>query len=166
MTDKPLTPKEQRFLDEYLGACAGNGTLAAKAAGYAGSGPTLAVQANRLLKKANIVSAMAERRELTVAAGILTAEECAVMLSGYATGTIEEPAPEGGTQKAKISDRTKAIATLAKIRGYEAPTKTEVTGVVGVMSMTPEVEEALELWMMIRNDPRVRAVIEELRGEV
>ena len=164
-TDKPLSELERRFIAEYCGPSAGIGAAAAKAAGYAGSGATLAVQANRLLSKAKVQAEIAKFRQQSQAEGILTAEECGTMLSGYATGLIEEPAPEGGTQKAKIADRIKALSVLAKIRGYEAATKTELSGTVGVVALTAEQAEALDVWLLVRDDPRVIAVIEERMEE-
>ena len=54
---------------------------------------------------------------------------------------------------------------VAKKMGYEAPTKTEHSGAIGVMHMTPDEDEALREWLLVRDDPRVVAVIAELRGE-
>lgn len=52
-----LTPKQQAFVDAY----AGNGTSAARAAGYAGDDATLATTASRLLKKAEVRAALDKR---------------------------------------------------------------------------------------------------------
>lgn len=57
-----LSERERRFVDAYMGAAAGNGTEAARLAGYAGKAETLKVQASRLLTKANVQAAIAERR--------------------------------------------------------------------------------------------------------
>lgn len=46
-----------------MGEAAGNGTAAAKLAGYRGSAKTLQVQASRLLSKAIVQSAIAERAQ-------------------------------------------------------------------------------------------------------
>jgi hypothetical protein len=49
-----LTELERKFCEAYAGVCEGNGVRAAKAAGYSGDYGTLATQAWRLLKKADI----------------------------------------------------------------------------------------------------------------
>lgn len=56
-----LSERERRFVEAYMGEAAGNGTAAAKRAGYKGSPNVLKVQANRLLTKANVQEAIAER---------------------------------------------------------------------------------------------------------
>jgi phage terminase small subunit len=53
-----LTPKQQAFVDAY----AGNGTEAARAAGYQGTDATLATVASKLLKVAKVSEALARRR--------------------------------------------------------------------------------------------------------
>lgn len=52
---KPLTPKQKRFAKEY--AITGNGTRAAKRAGYS-DGPGIRVTAHRQLTKDNVASAI------------------------------------------------------------------------------------------------------------
>lgn len=65
--DKPLTPKQQRFIEEYLVDL--NGTQAAIRAGY--SRKTANVQASDLLTKPNIMAAVqAAQRERSHRAGI------------------------------------------------------------------------------------------------
>ena len=162
MTDRPLTPKQQAFVREYVGRANGNGAEAARLAGYTGNAETLAAIASENLRKPHIASAIAEHREKTIADGILTAQECAVLLSGMATGMIGEAQPEGGEAPAKHATRIAAINSLAKMRGYETPTKTEVTGALAVeVSLSPEQESALASWLLIRDDPRVRSILEE-----
>ena len=58
-----LTLKERRFVDAYLGEANGNGTRAAKFAGYSGSYYALAVRAHELLKKRKIREAVDEALE-------------------------------------------------------------------------------------------------------
>ena len=59
MTKRDLTPKQQRFVEEYLIDL--NGTQAAIRAGYAVSGA--AVEASRLLTNANISEAIQKQRD-------------------------------------------------------------------------------------------------------
>lgn len=59
LTDKPLTPKQQRFVEEYLIDL--NGTQAAIRAGY--SPKTAEVQASRLLRDAKVYAAVEARKK-------------------------------------------------------------------------------------------------------
>ena len=61
MTDKKqkLTPKQQRFVSEYLKT--GNATEAAKAAGYKGNNNTLRVVGAENLTKPNVIEAIEKR---------------------------------------------------------------------------------------------------------
>ncbi len=130
-------------------------------AGYTGTPKTLSQMASENLEKPAIARLIAEHRAQVVADGILTAQECAVLLSGMATGMIGEEQPEGGQAPAKHATRIAAINSLAKMRGYEAPTKTELSGVVGVLALSPEQDAALASWLLIRDDPRVQAILAE-----
>jgi len=51
---KPLTGKQRRFVDAYMGSCEGHGVRAARLAGYLGDEDTLAVTASRLIRSAKI----------------------------------------------------------------------------------------------------------------
>lgn len=66
-----MTPKEQRFVDAY----AGNGTEAARVAGYAGSDGVLSQTAYRMLRKAHIAQAIKARQTKTSAKLIATRED-------------------------------------------------------------------------------------------
>lgn len=85
-----MTQKEQRFVDAYLGSAAGNGTAAARAAGYKGNARTLAVQANRMLRKADIRQAISEREAKRAAEGIADADERDKKLSTIMRKTKDE----------------------------------------------------------------------------
>lgn len=174
MTDRPLSERERKFAIAFVAS--GVGATAAKAAGYKGSSKVLTIQAGRLLAKAVVQAAIAAAREASQVAGILTATECAVRLSGIGAGILTERkvTSSRGRSSADEDDfvevetppsfdtQIKAIQTLAKLRGYEAPTKQEHTGAVALeVSLSPDVEAALEQWLLVRNDPRVIAVIEE-----
>ncbi len=71
---KALTLKERRFVDGYLGSCAGNGKRAAIAAGYAG-GHAAEVTASRLLRKAEVKAAVAARTKVDRRQSIASADE-------------------------------------------------------------------------------------------
>lgn len=68
-----LSEREARFVDAYIGEAAGNGTEAARLAGYKGSASVLKVQASRLLTRANVQAALAERRKAQIASADLSA---------------------------------------------------------------------------------------------
>lgn len=69
---KKLTARERAFVHAYLTDCAGNGSKAAVAAGFAGKNARH--YASRLLTKANVQAAVAARVEQKEAKGIATAE--------------------------------------------------------------------------------------------
>jgi len=70
-----LSERERRFVEAYMGPAAGNGTEAARLAGYKGTAKVLAVQSTRLLAKANVQSAIAARREALESQSIADAKE-------------------------------------------------------------------------------------------
>ena len=141
MSDKPLTPKQAKFIAEYLGGANGNGAEAARRAGYKGNPKTLSVVASENLAKPAIAAAIRDHREKTVSDGILTAQECAVLLSGMATGALGEDQPEGGQAPAKHATRIKAIEVLARLRGYDKPA--DASAAPAAPSVSPDMERAL-----------------------
>ena len=58
---KPLTERERRFVEAFMGSAAGNATDAAKRAGY--SAKSARFQGSRLATKRNIQDAIAERQK-------------------------------------------------------------------------------------------------------
>jgi len=108
MPAKTLDLRAQRFVDAYLGSAAGNGTAAAKAAGYKGNAATLAVQSTRMLKNAKVRKAIDDRQERRTGKAILTADERDIMLSDIAKLTW------GSSDKAVA---IRAIAELNKCTG-------------------------------------------------
>lgn len=113
MPKKSLDIRAQRFIDAYLGSAAGNGTEAARAAGYAGNAKVLGVQSSRLLKRASIRKAIEGRQAKRTEKGILAADDRDIILSAIARG---ENALGG---KTLVSDqvRIRAIAELNKCSG-------------------------------------------------
>lgn len=104
MAAKPLTPKQMRFLDEYLVDC--NGTQAAIRAGY--SKRTANEQAAQLLAKLSI------RREIEARRAML-AEEAQVTSKMVIDGLLKEARREG--EDASHSARVAAWTQLAKHLG-------------------------------------------------
>ena len=64
MPERPLTLKQRRFIDAYLGPAFGNGTEAARVAGYRGNDATLAVIGSENLTKPKILKAIGKRIEM------------------------------------------------------------------------------------------------------
>lgn len=89
-----------------MGAAAGNGTEAARLAGYKGNPKVLAVQSTRLLAKANIQAGLAAQRRILEALSIADASERREILS-----TIMRSA------EAAPVDRTRAIDVANKMDG-------------------------------------------------
>lgn len=62
MADKKLTERQIKFIEAYKG----NGTEAARQAGYTGDDNALAVMANKLLRNANILNAIKGRQDISI----------------------------------------------------------------------------------------------------
>ena len=99
-----LTEKERRFIEAYLGPCAGNGTQSAIAAGY--NAPGARVRAVRLLTRANVRAAIEKRQAKREEAAIADANE---------RDRIATLAARDG--QAEWRDRLKAISELNKCDG-------------------------------------------------
>ena len=63
MSSRPLTEKQRRFVEAYMGESRGNATDAAPRAGYVGSDATLAMVGNENLRKPKIRDAIQARQE-------------------------------------------------------------------------------------------------------
>jgi len=172
MADKPLSDRQMAFVLAYVGPAKGVGVQAAKQAGYAGNEAVLDVQARRLLGNARVMLEIEKHRAKVIEAGVATSQEVAVRLTAMGMGMVKEVRIIGGKDdfiEAEVTMpgtvQVSALKGLIDMMGYAAPTKTEHTGAVALeVSLTPDVEAALEQWLMVRNDPRVIAVIEELCG--
>lgn len=84
MTTKALTLRQRRFIDAFVGSAHGNGTEAARIAGYNQTKNALGVTACRLLRKASVASVIQARATRATQASILTAEERDTRLSEIA----------------------------------------------------------------------------------
>lgn len=98
-----LTPKRRAFVLAYVGEEAGNGTGAARSAGYAKPGE----EAHRLLKNAQVMLALEAFRAPAEDAAIATAEELRAFWSGVMRGGDE----------VTMRDRLKASELLGKSQG-------------------------------------------------
>jgi hypothetical protein len=149
-----LNERQQRFVEAYVGEAAGNGAEAVRMAGYASRTPHLAsVRAVELLSHPVIRRAIDEQLARIRVEAQLTVEECHTILAELARSAAIEP-----------KDRIAAVDKVLKARGAYV-TKLEHSGAVeAVITLSPEIEAALDEWLLIRSDPRVQAVIAEVRG--
>jgi phage terminase small subunit len=86
-----LTVKERNFIVAYTGEAKGNGTLAAKLAGYGGSNAILASLANENLRKPKIAAVVKTILDLKAQKGIAAAEERDAVLSALLRNPFLEP---------------------------------------------------------------------------
>lgn len=119
-----LNERQRRFCELWAGRCAGNGTRAAREAGYEGDASTLAVTAYRLLRNTKIKSALAafqEGDELTASrvelghflTRVLRGEENETRAVRTEDGKVTfEPCPPS------LKDRLGALEQMAKLGGY------------------------------------------------
>ena len=155
MAEKPLTEKQRAFVAAYIGEARGNATQAARLAGYSGGDAACAVMGSELLRHPKVTQAIEVFRLATARASIMDAVEAAERLTQIARGGVG-PDGEPLTEKRVVSGgpagfietdvqpgfahQIDAIKALSKMRGYDAPTKSEVA--VTPM-LAPEAEEAL-----------------------
>jgi phage terminase small subunit len=173
VTDKPLSERQLAFVMAYIGPAKGVASLAAKQAGYAGNEDVLGVQARRLLGNARVQQAIAEHRSKVIREGIATAEEVAVRLTAIGMGVATErrliTGKEGDFIEADVTmpgtTQVAALKALNAQMGYEAPTKSEVSGALALdVQLTTEQDDALAQWLRLREDPVIAARIAELEG--
>lgn len=158
MGDKPLSEREFRFVDAFMGPAKGVGAAACKSAGYKGNPKTLTTQAQRMLAKASIQREIAARRAALTRSAIATADEVAVRLSAVGLGMVKEArlitGKEGDFIEAEVTmpgtTQVSALKALIDLMGYAAPTKSEVT----VQPTSPEVERALIEYLRLPADER------------
>lgn len=147
MTERPLTPRQQAFVAAYVGEAKGNATQAARLAGYSGSDATLAEQGRRTLGNAGVQHALDVFRMATSTERIMTAQQAAERLSAIAWGEATDQRIVGGKDdfveaelRVSCSVQVEAIKALSKMRGYEAPAKSEVAVTA---TLAPEAEANL-----------------------
>ena len=112
--DRPLTARQQRFVEEYLAT--GNGTEACRRAGYSQrSEGCLRVQATENLAKPNVKQAIEQKR----------AEMSEDSEERRANWIIE--LEKLGKKAARDSDKLRAIDQLFRAEGWLAPEQKEIT---------------------------------------
>jgi hypothetical protein len=101
---KPITERQRRWVEAYMGAAKGNATEAARLAGYRGNAETLRQVGHENLTKPHVRAAVAAR----VAADprVKTREELQLFLSQV----IDDP-------RNKLCDRLTAVKLLARTQG-------------------------------------------------
>lgn len=72
---KKLTEKEKRFVEAFVGKCAGNATQSVVEAGYGGNRSSAATTAWRLLRKAHIQKALTTRLQAREEKGLMATVE-------------------------------------------------------------------------------------------
>ena len=107
---RPLTQKQRAFIDAYMKH--GNATQARIDAGYANykTPNSHAVNANRLLKKANVAAEIHQRQEAMKKDSIATAQDVMEFFTKAMNGEIKDQFGLDAT----LGDRIKAGQELAK----------------------------------------------------
>jgi len=114
MTERKLTIKQERFIDEYL--LTGNGTDACRRAGYSQKSQNcLRVQSTENLAKPNVKAEIERRRAVM-------AEETQDRRAKWVS-RLEEL----GVSAEKDADKLRAIEGLFKAEGWLAPEQKEIT---------------------------------------
>jgi len=142
-----LTAKQDLFVDEYLVDL--NATQAAIRAGY--SPRTATMQGSRLLTKANVSAAVAERRDQVARELEVTRERIAQELSGIGFASLDDA-------QVKVSDKRMALMDLAKILGYLVD-RHDVTGRAG-----GPIAESVEPPALDVNDDADRSLMRTMHG--
>lgn len=108
--DLPL--KQQLFRDLYLGEARGNGTLAAKLAGYSGDYNTLAVMAHNLLKIPKIQESIQKVRDKS----LMDAEEVLCRLSKHGRASIADVLDKDGMFNLETAKERGAEDLVRKVK--------------------------------------------------
>lgn len=120
--ERPPTERQRRFAESFTGPAMGNGTEAARLAGYKGSDNVLAVQASANLRNPKVVALIEEMNATIRSAAIMTAEERQRWLTKVVRGEETDTAiVEGESVTVPASLRMKLLASeqLNKMQGSE-----------------------------------------------
>lgn len=107
-----LTPKEQLFVDGYLGAARFNATQAMRLAGYKGNDNVLGVSAYRLLRKSKVAALIHERLNEHA----MSANEVLAILSTQARGSLADVLDEDGKFDLKAARKSGSHVLLKKLK--------------------------------------------------
>jgi phage terminase small subunit len=168
-----LSLKQQRFVLALVGEAKGSAAEAARLAGYrskTAQGYARIGEENQ--RKPEISRAIEAARAALVEKGMANAVELSTFLTNAVRAANKHLAdPEAVTAKTVeqfgplMHVGLTAASHLVKIQGLAAPKKVELSGAVETtIALSPELEAALDEWLLIRSDPRVQAVIAEMRG--
>lgn len=107
-----LTPRRKRFVEVF----AGNGTEAARLAGFTGDDATLAQTAHRLLRNGEVRAALKEREKEEVRPLVATRQERQAFWTAAMGGVLEQTLPDGSRMKlpVEMKDRLKASELLGR----------------------------------------------------
>lgn len=125
-----LTEKQRRFVEAYMGQAHGNGTEAARIAGYQGDENTLSTTSYRLLRNPKIAAAVEERTENDPL--VLTREE---LQRWWSTVTRDH--------ETTMKDRLRASELLGKSRGEFTD---RVEGSISYRFVDPGEAEDVDEW--------------------
>lgn len=137
---KQLTPRQQRFVEEYL--CDLNGTQAAIRAGY--SPATANEQACDLLARAHIADAVARLKAERLASVNVSAESILRELDALARSNINHYVINDDGQ-VELAEGAPSNA-MAAIQSIRKKTRVEVRDVDGVRTTTTYYDVELKLW--------------------
>lgn len=115
--ENELTPKEQLFVDGYLGASAFNATEAMRQAGYKGSAGVLGVSGHRLLRKPKVAAIILERLNEHA----MSANEVLAILSKQARGSLDGVLDEEGVLDVEALRKLGSNHLLKKLSVKPAP---------------------------------------------
>ena len=122
---RQLSERERAFCEHYVGDAAGNGTKAARLAGYAGDATTLSVAAYRLLRKDRVRKVLSAFQELDerVAGRVERLQFLTRVVRGEETEKRPERDSEGNVSMVDcppaLRDRLAAQEALSKLAGEQ-----------------------------------------------
>lgn len=124
--DKPLTPREQEFVAEYLKTS--NATQAAITAGYSQDRDAASVRAHNLKKRPHIQAAIESAKEDIAARLQINMEWSLGHLKKVAdVNSAEFTDDKGNTRQVDSKSVISAVDSVAKHLGYYAPEKQDHT---------------------------------------
>lgn len=112
VAENELTPKEQLFVDGYLGEAHFNATKAMRLAGYKGNNNVLAVSAYRLLRKPKIAAQILERLNEHA----MSSNEVLARLSKQARGSLADVLNADGEFDLKAARKNGSHELLKKLK--------------------------------------------------
>lgn len=134
---KKLTPKQAAFVKWYTsGECYGNGTEAARRAGYKGKPPTLGQVANENLKKPNVAAAVEEARSKSNVSAVVTVEKVLKDLEDTRLRAIADGKYSAALRASELQGKTMAMFTdrIEQVRSVDDVEVDELLGLVSELT--------------------------------